>query len=73
MSKEGVRVGGLPAGVSTRQAVLHADERGSLCEIYDPRWGWHPEPMVFTYFFTLRPGKVKGWECTAPTTTVISF
>ncbi len=61
VSQEGVRVGGLPAGASTRRAVLHTDERGSLCEIIDPRWGWHPEPLVFSYFFTLRPGKVKGW------------
>ena len=61
VSREGFRVGALPFGASTRKAVLHTDERGSLCEVLDPRWGWHPEPMVFAYFFTLRPGKVKGW------------
>ncbi len=61
VNKQGERLGKLPTGASTRNAILHTDERGSLCEIFDPRWGWHPEPMVFSYFFTLRPGKVKGW------------
>ena len=28
----------------------------------DLRWNWHPDPIVFTYFFTIRPGFVKGWN-----------
>ena len=55
VSEEGVRVRALPTGVSTRKAVLHTDDRGSLCEIFDLRWGWHAEPVVATYFITLRP------------------
>ncbi|HVV70337.1 MAG TPA: dTDP-4-dehydrorhamnose 3,5-epimerase [Verrucomicrobiae bacterium] len=51
----------LPVGVSFRPAPTQFDDRGSVCELYDPRWGWHPEPLVFAYMFTLRPGKVKGW------------
>ncbi len=51
----------LPEGVSTRAAVLQSDDRGTVCEIFDLRWGWHAQPVVFSYFFTLRPGKVKGW------------
>lgn len=48
-------------GMSFYESVRHDDERGSVTEIYDPRWGWHPDPLVFSYFFTVRPGIVKGW------------
>lgn len=51
----------LPHGVSFRPAVTHFDDRGSVCELYDERWDWNPEPLVFSYLFTLRPNKVKGW------------
>lgn len=51
----------LPDGVTFRDAITHVDDRGSVCELYDPRWGWHPDPLVFVYTFTLRPGMVKGW------------
>ncbi|MGH9384643.1 MAG: dTDP-4-dehydrorhamnose 3,5-epimerase family protein [Vicinamibacterales bacterium] len=51
----------LPAGVTFRDAVTHTDDRGTVCEMYDPRWPWHPEPFRFAYFYTLRPGKIKGW------------
>jgi dTDP-4-dehydrorhamnose 3,5-epimerase len=57
----GESVAQLPAGVTFRPAVTHFDDRGSVCELFDPRWNWHPGPLVFTYMFTLRPGKVKGW------------
>jgi dTDP-4-dehydrorhamnose 3,5-epimerase len=49
-------------GVKFREAVTHIDERGSVVELYDPRWGFHPEPLVFAYSFTIRPGFVKGWN-----------
>lgn len=48
-------------GMSFRDLVRHDDDRGSVMEIYDPRWDWHPEPLVFSYIFTIRPGVVKGW------------
>lgn len=48
-------------GMSIRESVRHDDERGSVTEIYDPRWNWHPDPLVFSYVFTIRPGTVKGW------------
>jgi dTDP-4-dehydrorhamnose 3,5-epimerase len=51
----------LPEGVIFRRAQTQIDDRGSVCELYDPRWGWHQDPIVFVYMFTLRPGKVKGW------------
>lgn len=51
----------LPEGVTIRDLVLHVDDRGTVCELLDPRWGWSDDPIVFSYVFTLRPGKVKGW------------
>ena len=52
----------LTAGVTIRPLTTHVDDRGSVCELFDPRWGWHPDPMVFAYCFTIRPGVVKGWN-----------
>ena len=37
------------------------DERGSLCEMFDERWDWPDDPLVYAYFVTVRPGIVKGW------------
>ena len=50
----------LTHGLRIRPLPVHADARGSICELFDPRWGWHPDPMVFAYCFTIRPGFVKG-------------
>jgi dTDP-4-dehydrorhamnose 3,5-epimerase len=51
----------LPHGVVFRDAITQVDARGSVCEIFDPRWGWRSDPLVFVYTWTLRPGWVKGW------------
>lgn len=51
----------LPHGVTFRRAPTQIDARGTVCEMFDPRWQWHPEPLVFVYMFTLRPGMTKGW------------
>lgn len=51
----------LPDGVLVRDLVTHVDDRGSLCELYDPRWGFTDEPLVYAYFMTIRPGVIKGW------------
>jgi dTDP-4-dehydrorhamnose 3,5-epimerase len=51
----------LPDGVTFRDVPTHVDERGAVVEIFDPRWNWHPDPVVFTYSFTIRPGFMKGW------------
>jgi len=48
-------------GVSIREVPTHTDQRGSVVELYDGRWGWHPDPLVFAHCFTIRPGYVKGW------------
>lgn len=61
VSSTGVSLSTLPAGVTSRAATTHTDDRGTVCEIFDPRWNWHAAPFQFAYFYTLRPGKIKGW------------
>jgi dTDP-4-dehydrorhamnose 3,5-epimerase len=51
----------LPDGVTFRDVPTHLDERGAVVELFDSRWNWHPDPVVFTYSFTIRPGFMKGW------------
>jgi dTDP-4-dehydrorhamnose 3,5-epimerase len=48
-------------GVIYSRAVSHVDHRGSLTEAVnfdDPFWD---EPIVYSYCFTIRPGRIKGW------------
>ena len=61
VTPEGVPLRTLPDGMTTRDSVTHVDDRGTVTEMFDPRWNWHPEPIVFAYNFTIRPGVVKGW------------
>ncbi len=61
VTPEGKSCARMVHGVNMRDLVLHTDDRGTVCEMYDPRWGFHPAPLVFTYFYTVRPGWVKGW------------
>src|SRR5437588_6044092 len=49
-------------GVVIRYATTQIDDRGTLCEILRPDWGFHPAPFTYVYQFTIRPGKVKGWH-----------
>lgn len=58
---EGEPLGRLPHGMTIRYVPTHTDDRGTVFELNDPRWGWHPDPLVFAYCFTIRPGVVKGW------------
>lgn len=59
--KEGALVVPLLDGMSFKETAAIVDERGSLTEMYDPRWNWHPDPLVYCYTVTIRPGIVKGW------------
>jgi dTDP-4-dehydrorhamnose 3,5-epimerase len=61
VTAQGVPLARLAAGVTFRDVPVHSDERGSIRELFDPRWNWHPDPLVFAYFFTIRPGMIKGW------------
>lgn len=49
-------------GVVTKELTTLPDHRGTVCEIYRPEWGIHPDPLVFVYQITIRPGQVKGWQ-----------
>jgi dTDP-4-dehydrorhamnose 3,5-epimerase len=59
---EGRPVVRLTHGVSMRALPTHSDARGSVIELFDLRWGFHADPLVFAYMFTIRPGIVKGWN-----------
>jgi dTDP-4-dehydrorhamnose 3,5-epimerase len=48
-------------GVEIRRAPTHADERGTLTEVFDSRWGFTDEPLVYAYQVTIGPGQVRGW------------
>jgi dTDP-4-dehydrorhamnose 3,5-epimerase len=61
VTPEGLSTGSLIAGVIIRYAIAQPDERGELCEIYNPAWGVTDAPLVYVYQSTIRPGKVKGW------------
>ena len=37
------------------------DERGELVEIYRSTWNINSAPLVYAYFATIRPKKIKGW------------
>jgi dTDP-4-dehydrorhamnose 3,5-epimerase len=58
----GENVPGPVDGSSYRRVPTHCDDRGSVVEMYDLRWNYHPDPMVFAYCFTIKPGYVKGWN-----------
>ncbi|HKG36085.1 MAG TPA: hypothetical protein VKA89_06565 [Solirubrobacterales bacterium] len=48
-------------GVLVREARTIPDDRGTVCVMFDPRWGFTEEPLAYTYQVTIRPGAVKGW------------
>lgn len=48
-------------GVEVRRARTHADARGTLTEIYDPRWEFSGDPLVYVYNVTIRAGQIRGW------------
>jgi len=62
VSPDGEPIRRLTHGVSIRDVRTHVDLRGSVTELYDPRWEYHPDPLVFAYCFTIHPGVVKGWN-----------
>ncbi len=59
---EGQPVRRLTHGAVLRRLPTHVDARGSVTELYDPRWGVTPEEICFAYSFTIRPGVAKGWN-----------
>jgi len=47
--------------VTVRRLPPIEDERGEVVEVYRQAWNFHPDPLVFVYQATIRPGKIKGW------------
>lgn len=61
VSSDGKTLHSLPDGVELHYLTTHPDDRGTICELFDPRWPHIKEPFVYNYMATLRPGKIKGW------------
>ncbi|WP_299623682.1 dTDP-4-dehydrorhamnose 3,5-epimerase family protein [uncultured Tateyamaria sp.] len=61
VSDDGVPIRQLPDGMRERASIKHIDDRGSVTEMFDTRWNWHPDPIEFVYQFSIRPGAIKGW------------
>jgi dTDP-4-dehydrorhamnose 3,5-epimerase len=62
VTPDGTSVASQIEGVRFHRSPTHIDERGTVVEMFDPRWNWHADPLVFAYSFTIRPGIVKGWN-----------
>lgn len=61
VTPEGESVRPMIHGVVLRRAIPQEDERGEICEIFNPAWGVLPVPLVYVYQATLRPGRIRGW------------
>lgn len=61
VTSDGKSVAKVPYGVTFKEMESHIDDRGFVCEMYDSRWTWHKDPLVFSYVYTVRPGMIKGW------------
>jgi len=61
VTPEGASLAPLLEGMSIHRSPTHSDERGTLTEIFDPRWEFHEEPLTYLYYITERPGYAKGW------------
>ena len=61
VTPEGRYVAPAIEGVKVRPSLTHPDPRGTVCEVFDPSWGFDEHPLVYVYEITIRPGVVKGW------------
>lgn len=61
VTEEGELIRPLPEGVKFKDVITHVDDRGTVCEMFDSRWDWHKDPLIFSYVYTVRPGVIKGW------------
>ena len=62
VTPQGAPLRRLTHGVTIKKLVTHTDFRGTVTELFDPRWNFHPEPLLFAYSFSIRPNIVKGWN-----------
>jgi dTDP-4-dehydrorhamnose 3,5-epimerase len=61
VTDEGAQIQEHIDGVNIRRQPTHADERGTICEVYDVRWEFTEDDLVYVYHVTVAPGQVKGW------------
>jgi dTDP-4-dehydrorhamnose 3,5-epimerase len=61
VTPEGERVQEQIDGVLVRHAPTHADERGTLTEVFDDRWAFTNDAVTYVYTSTIRPGRLRGW------------
>ena len=61
VTTDGTPVAPLLDHVKRFNVPTHVDQRGFLVEVFDPRWEWVDEPLVYCYVTTVRPGHAKGW------------
>lgn len=61
VTTEGRSIKPLIDGVQIRPAVTHVHEDGSITEIFNPAWGFHAEPMVYLYQFSVTARRIRGW------------
>lgn len=61
VTPDGKSLAPVPHGSRERRSVTHVDDRGTVTEIFDVRWKWHPDPISFVYTYTIREGRAKGW------------
>ncbi|SRR5260221_8565594 len=59
--KNGKLIYKLPEGCSIRDLELITDDRGSLVEIFNPKWEWSEYPLTYSHIFIIRSKKIKGW------------
>jgi dTDP-4-dehydrorhamnose 3,5-epimerase len=48
-------------GVELVRLTPFADHRGTLTEVFNPANDFWREPIVYSYYVTIRPGRIKGW------------
>ena len=48
-------------GVAMRRLPPIEDKRGEIVEIFRPAWNFNPDPLVYVYQISIRPGAIKGW------------
>lgn len=61
VDQAGRRVSSGIAGVVYERLTPQVDHRGSLVEGVNFEHPFWDEPVVYSYCFTVRPGRVKGW------------
>lgn len=48
-------------GVELVRLTPFSDHRGNLTEVFNPDHEFWSEPVVYSYYITIRPGRIKGW------------